>query len=54
MASHFNTIWNNNCHLITPVALLSLFFLYILIPGNIEKDPNTNEIIGVKKPSWKL
>ena len=24
MASHFNTIWNNNWHLITPVALLSL------------------------------
>ena len=44
MASRFNTIWNNNWHLMTPVALLSLLFLYILIPGNIENDPNPLEI----------
>ena len=54
MASHFNTIWNNNWHLITPVALLSLFFLYILIPGNIEKDPNTNEITELATEKARL
>ena len=44
MASRFNHIWNNNWHLMTPVVILILLFLYILIPGNIENNPSPNEI----------
>ena len=44
MASRFNHIWNTNWHLMTPVVILILLFLYILIPGNIENNPSPLEI----------
>ena len=44
MASRVNHIWNTNWHLMTPVVILILLFLYILIPGNVENNLSPLEI----------